>query len=209
LREVCDEHGILLVIDEVQSGFGRTGRFFACEHAGVTPDIMVMAKGMASGFPISGIASTPALMEKWTTGAHGGTYGGNPMGCAAAEATIRVIQDEGLVENAEKRGRQLLNGLRAIQQRHPSIGEARGLGLMAGCEFVDPENGSPDKDLAHRVVDHLREESGLLLLTCGTFGNVIRWIPPLVVNEEQIDEALTSFEVAVAASVSTSRSNGR
>ena len=201
LRRVCDEYGILLIIDEVQSGFGRTGKFFAHEHANIKPDIMVMAKGMASGFPISGIASTREIMSHWQTGTHGGTYGGNAMGCAAAEATIKVIKSEKLVENAAARGQQLLDGLAEIQSRFPVLGDARGLGLMVGCEFTNPDTGQPDAAITKKIVTHALDDSRLILLTCGMYANVIRWIPPLVVSEAQIDEALTKFEKAVAASV--------
>lgn len=199
LRQICDQHGILLIIDEVQSGFGRTGSFFAHEQAGVKADILVMAKGMGSGFPISGIAAGRELMAKWVVGAHGGTYGGNPMGCAAAEATIRVLQQERLPENARRRGKQLLDGLRGLQQKHPVLGDVRGLGLMVGCEFVDPKSGEPDKETTAKVVEFARNEEQLLLLTCGAYGNVVRWIPPLVVNEEQIATALAKFGRALKA----------
>lgn len=201
LRDVCDEHGILLVIDEVQSGFGRTGTFFAHEQAGVKADIMIMAKGMASGFPISGIASTQEIMSKWQTGTHGGTYGGNAMGCVAAAATIKVIQEEGLIENAAARGKQLMDGLAEIQSRFPALGDVRGLGLMVGCEFSDPDSGQPDAALTKQVIGHALEEGQMILLSCGMYGNTIRWIPPLVATEAQIDEGLSIFEKAVAASV--------
>jgi 4-aminobutyrate aminotransferase len=201
LRRVCDEHGILLIMDEVQSGFGRTGKFFAHEHAGVKADIMVMAKGMGNGFPISGIASSGEIMSKWQVGTHGGTYGGNAMGCAAAEATIEVIQKEGLIENAVVRGEQLMDGLAEIQSRFPALGDVRGLGLMVGCEFVDPQSGQPDSTLVKQVAGHALQEGRLILLTCGMYANVIRWIPPLIVSEAQINESLGIFERAVAASV--------
>lgn len=201
LRRICDEHGILLIIDEVQSGFGRTGKFFAHEHAGIKADIMVMAKGMASGFPISGIASTREIMSKWQVGTHGGTYGGNAMGCAAAEATIQVIKEEGLIENAAARGRQLLDGLLEIQTRFPILGDVRGLGLMVGCEFTNPNTGQPDADFAKKVAGRALQDGQLILLTCGMYANVIRWIPPLVVTETQINEGLEKFERAVAASI--------
>jgi 4-aminobutyrate aminotransferase len=199
LRRVCDEYGILLVIDEVQTGFGRTGKMFALEHAGITANIMVMAKGLASGFPISAIASSRDIMSKWQVGTHGGTYGGNVMGCAAAEATIKVIQQEGLVENAAARGRQLMDGLAEIQSRFPALGDVRGLGLMVGCEFTDPATGQPDDSLTKKVAAHAMQEGHLLLLTCGMYGNVIRWIPPLIASEGQINEGLEKFERAVAA----------
>ncbi|MCB0196286.1 MAG: aminotransferase class III-fold pyridoxal phosphate-dependent enzyme [Anaerolineae bacterium] len=201
LRRICDEHGILLIADEVQSGFGRTGKFFAHEHANVKPDIMVMAKGMGSGFPISGIASTKEIMGKWQTGTHGGTYGGNAMGCAAVEATIKVIQDEGLVENAAVRGKQLMDGLTELQGRYPVLGDVRGQGLMVGCEFTDPDTKQPAPAVTKSVLGHAFEDGHLLLLSCGTYANTIRWIPPLVVTEAQINEGLEKFERALAASV--------
>lgn len=202
LRQMCNNHDILLIMDEVQSGFGRTGKFFAHEHAGIKADIMVMAKGMASGFPISGIASSQEIMSKWQPGTHGGTYGGNAMGCAAAEATINVIQEEGLVQNAAERGQQLIDGLAEIQSRHPIIGDVRGLGLMVGCEFTDPDSGQPRADVVKKVATHALEEGHLILLTCGMYGNAIRWIPPLTVTKAQINEGLQIFERAVSAAIS-------
>jgi 4-aminobutyrate aminotransferase len=199
LRAICDQHGILLIIDEVQAGFGRTGRFFAFEHFGVIPDIVVMAKGLASGLPLSGIAASRALMEKWLPGSHGGTYGGNALSCAAAVATIRVIRDDGLLDNTQARGEQLMDGLRRIQAAFPVIGDVRGLGLMVGVEF-DPGLPGHGKPLA-KAVQRACIESRLLLLDCGPYGNVIRWIPPLVVSEEQIDQALGIFERAVASAL--------
>jgi 4-aminobutyrate aminotransferase len=198
LREICDEHGILLVADEVQSGFGRTGRFFAIEHFGVVPDVMIMAKGLASGFPLSGIAAPRAIMERWIPGTHGGTYGGNAVACAAAEATVRVLQ-EGLVENAERMGAVLMAGLCRIQERYPVLGDVRGLGLMIGAEFVRAD-GSPAAGLVKDTLARCREE-GLLLLNCGTYSNVVRWIPPLVVDREQVETGLDIFEAALAASI--------
>jgi 4-aminobutyrate aminotransferase len=201
LRQICDEHDILLIFDEVQSGCGRTGRFFAFEHFGVEADIVVMAKGLGSGFPISGIAAPHELTEKWMVGTHGGTYGGNPIGCAAAEATIRVLLDEKLVENAAERGTQLMDGLHEIQSRYPMMGDVRGLGLMVGVEFTDPNTLKPAPDVAKRVIKHCREKDHLILMNCGPYGNTVRWIPPLVVTKAQIDEGLTIFENAVAAAV--------
>ncbi len=196
LRELCDEYGILFVADEVQTGFGRTGKFFASEHFGVVPDIMTMAKGMASGFPLSGVAAARELMEKWMVGTHGGTYGGNAVACAAAEATIGVIRD-GLLENATKMGTMLLDGLRDIQNRYPLLGDVRGLGLMIGTEFTLPD-GSPAVDLAKQIIARCQAER-LLLLSAGTYGNTIRWIPPLIVTPEQIAWSLAIFERALQA----------
>ncbi|WP_298981015.1 aspartate aminotransferase family protein [Caldilinea sp.] len=198
LRSLCDRHGILLIIDEVQSGFGRTGKFFAYEHAGVEPDILVMAKGLGSGMPISAIGARAELMARWKPGTHGGTYGGgNAVAAAAAAATIDVIQEEGLVENAAQQGARLLKGLREIQAEHPVIGDVRGRGLMVGVEFTAPD-GRPAAETATRVqAECLRRN--LLLLTCGAYGNVIRWIPPLVVAADQIDDALAIFNEAMAS----------
>ncbi len=198
LRKVCDDSGILLIIDEVQSGFGRTGQFFCYQHAEVEPDILVMAKGLGSGLPISAIGASKALMEKWTPGTHGGTYGGgSAIASAAASATIETIREEKLVENAAQRGRQLMDGLKKLQVVHPSIGDVRGIGLMVATEFTR-ENGSPDTDTASKVLKACLDQN-LLLLSCGTYKNVIRWIPPLVVTEKQLEEALGIFERALTS----------
>ncbi len=199
LRQICDEHGILLILDEIQSGCGRTGKFFAFEHFGMEPDIVVMAKGLGSGFPISGIAAPRELTQKWMVGTHGGTYGGNPIGCAAAEATVRVLLEEKLVENAAQRGAQLMDGLQEIQARYPVMGDVRGMGLMVGVEFTDPDTRKPATDVAKQVIKHCLEEGQLILMSCGPYSNTVRWIPPLVVSEAQINEGLTIFEKAVAA----------
>ncbi len=197
LRALCDRHGILLAVDEVQSGFGRTGKFFGCEHAGIVPDIMIMAKGLGSGMPISAIGSRAELMSHWKVGTHGGTYGGgNAIATAAAAATIDTIREEGLVENAAHMGSRLQKGLCELQAEHPVIGDVRGLGLMVGVEFT--RDGEADAATATHVQQECSKRS-LLLLTCGTYGNVIRWIPPLVVNAEQIDAGLAVFNEALAA----------
>lgn len=197
LRGICDEYGILLVADEVQSGFGRTGRFFAIEHFGELPDVLIMAKALASGFPLSGIAAPRELMEKWMVGTHGGTYGGNPVACAAAEATIRILQD-GLIENAAAMGDVLLEGLLGIQSRHPVLGDVRGLGLMVGTEFTLP-GGAPATNLVKDIIARCRADK-LLLLNCGTYSNVVRWIPPLLVDRAQLETALGIFETAIEES---------
>ncbi|HLF03484.1 MAG TPA: aminotransferase class III-fold pyridoxal phosphate-dependent enzyme, partial [Anaerolineales bacterium] len=195
LRELCDHYGILLIADEVQSGFGRTGKWFAVEHFGITPDILTMAKGIASGLPLSGLAASPDLMAKWTPGTHGGTYGGNAVACAAAVATIQTMRDERLIENAAKMGEVLVAGLRKIQEEHPEIGDVRGAGLMIATEFTDPKR-QPWTDRAKAVTKAALNE-GLMLLTCGSYDNTIRWIPPLIVSEPQIKEALGMFERAL------------
>ena len=195
LRELCDKNGIMLIFDEVQSGFGRTGKWFASENFGVVPDIMTVAKGIASGLPLSGVFSRLDLMKKWQTGSHGGTFGGNVIACAAGVATIRAMRDEDMPGNAVRRGVQLTTGLRKFQEEYPIIGDVRGLGLMIGTEFT--VNGKPaDKGLVKAIV-HDCEQEGLLLLTCGTYDNVIRWIPPLIVNEKQINDALGIFGEAL------------
>jgi 4-aminobutyrate aminotransferase len=195
LREICDKHGILLIFDEVQSGFGRTGKWFAQEHFGVVPDIMTVAKGIASGLPLSGVFSRLDLMKKWTPGSHGGTYGGNAVACAAGVATIRAMRDEDMIGNAARRGVQLVSGLRKLQEEYPAIGDVRGLGLMVATEFRTPEN-KPDKNAAKTII-HAAQERKLLLLSCGTYDNSIRWIPPLIVSEKQINDALGIFSEAL------------
>ena len=195
LRKICDANDILLIADEVQSGFGRAGKFFAFEYADIVPDIIVMAKGLGSGLPISGIASRKELMNKWEAGTHGGTYGGgSAVPLAAALATIKTLQEENLIENSAKMGERLMAGLRGLQAEYPFIGDVRGRGLMVGVEIkVD---GTPSKPITSAIQKSCIEND-LLLLTCGTYGNVIRWIPPLIVNAEQIDEALVIFEEAL------------
>ncbi|MBP8003013.1 MAG: aminotransferase class III-fold pyridoxal phosphate-dependent enzyme [Chloroflexi bacterium] len=195
LRQICDEHGILLIFDEVQSGFGRTGKWFALEHSGVLPDIMTVAKGLASGMPLSGVFAPMALMQKWTPGSHGGTYGGNALACAAATATIQAIRHDNMLTNAQERGQQLMSGLRHLQEEYPSIGDVRGVGLMIATEFT-ASNGQPDKNTAKAVVKACFDQ-GLMLLTCGTYDNIVRWIPPLVVSSAQVNDAVGVFAAAL------------
>ncbi|MEU6037349.1 aspartate aminotransferase family protein [Actinomadura sp. NPDC047616] len=197
LRERADRHGVLLVMDEVQTGFGRTGRFWGHEHSGVRPDVVVTAKGLASGFPLSAIAAPAALMERGRPGSQGGTYGGNAVACAAALATLEVIEEEGLVANAAEMGARLHDGLRKVAADHPRVGDVRGLGLMQASEFSTPD-GEPDPGTARRA-HAAAVERGLLLLTCGAYGQVVRMIPPLIVTGEQIDEALSIWSEAVTA----------
>lgn len=197
LRELCDQHGILLIVDEVQSGFGRTGRMFAVEHFDVTPDIMCLAKGIASGFPLSAVVASSQLMRAWPAGVHGSTFGGNPVALAAALASISVIQGEGLLENAERMGSLVTNRMRQLQDQYPVIGDIRGRGLMIGVEFVN-EDGSPNNDADARVRE-VCLENGLILISCGTGDNVIRIIPPLNVSEAEVGEALEIIERALQA----------
>jgi 4-aminobutyrate aminotransferase len=198
LRRLCDQTGILLIVDEVQTGFGRTGKWFGHEHFGITPDIMVMAKGIASGFPLSAIATRKDIMEKWPPGTHGGTFGGNAVACAAGVATIQAMKEEQMVENAEHLGPILLGGLRDLQEEYPIIGDVRGIGLMAAAEFTAPSRDWHDsRNMAKSVQKHCLEEGKLMLLTCGPHENVIRWIPPLIIDRTQIQEALGIFRNAL------------
>jgi 4-aminobutyrate aminotransferase len=197
VQEICSEHDILLIADEVQSGFGRTGRWFAFQHFGIEPDMVVMAKGLASGMPLSGIAARKELMQHSPTGSQGGTYGGNAVSCAAAVATLQVMQEEGLIENSAKMGAKLLERLQALQRQYAAIGQVRGLGLMIGIEFTTAA-GEPDKETAKAVVQKCLDEK-LILLTCGTYGNVIRWIPPLIIKDDHLDEAWAIFTGALKA----------
>lgn len=200
LRRRCDEHGILLVADEIQTGFGRTGRFWGHEHFDTRPDIVITAKGLASGFPLSAIAAPAELMARARPGSQGGTYGGNAVACAAALATLRVIDDEGLVERSERLGRILRGRLEDLAREEKfGIGDVRGLGLMVGVELTD-DRGDPDPRRTLRV-QREAVKAGLLLLTCGTYGNVIRWIPPLVVTSTQLEEGLDIFGAALEAAV--------
>jgi 4-aminobutyrate aminotransferase len=197
LRERADTHGALLVLDEVQSGYGRTGKFWAHQHTGIRPDVVVTAKGLASGFPLSAIAAPGALMAQAWPGSQGGTYGGNAVACAAAVATLDVIRDEQLVANAAGMGARLRDGLEEVAAEAAGIGDVRGLGLMQAAEFTAPD-GSPDAHAALAVRNRAVDE-GLLLLGCGPFGNVVRMIPPLIVTAEQVDEGLAAFRRALSS----------
>jgi 4-aminobutyrate aminotransferase len=199
LRERADLHGIKLIFDEVQAGVGRTGKFWGHQYSTATPDIIITAKGIASGFPISAIAASTEIMSKAWPGSQGGTYGGNAVSAAAGVATLGVVEEEGLVENSRVRGLQLQAGLKAIQSRFPVIGNVRGLGLMQGIEFTTPE-GTPDAATA-AAVQQATTDQDLLTLTCGPEGNVVRLIPALVVTESEIEAGLQRFEAAVGAVV--------
>jgi 4-aminobutyrate aminotransferase len=199
LADLCAEHGILFVADEVQTGFGRTGKMFAVEHHGIRPDVVVLAKGLGSGFPISAIGASAELMARWPKGSHGGTYGGNPIGCAAALATIDVLTEPGFLDGVAARGRQLASGLAEMAQRDPGVAEVRALGLMVAAEFRHPETGIPDTARVSAVLGHCLNEGHLILMSAGTYSQSIRFMPPLVVSEPEIDEALRVFEKALEA----------
>jgi 4-aminobutyrate aminotransferase len=192
LREICDRHKIMLIFDEVQSGFGRTGNWFALEHFEVVPDIITAAKGLASGMPLSGVFTRTDIMLKLDVGSIGGTYGGNAVACAAGVATIRALREDKMLENANERGIQLMTGLRKFQEEYPQIGDVRGLGLMIGTEFIVDGRADKAKQLVKDVI-HTAEEKGLLLLSCGTYDNTVRFIPPLNVSSEQIHDGLRIF----------------
>ena len=193
LRELCDKHKILLIADEVQCGMGRTGKWWAMEHFDVEPDIITIAKGIASGMPMGACLARKSVMD-WPRGSHGNTFGGNPLACAAAIATIDLIENEYL-ENAATVGQYTQDALHEIMARHLSIGEVRGIGLMIGVEFVkDRQTKAPDETLCNRVVD-LAFERGLILLSCGK--SVIRVAPPLSISQTEVDEGLKIFEEAI------------
>jgi 4-aminobutyrate aminotransferase len=193
LRERCDEHGILLIADEVQTGFGRSGKMWSFEHAGIVPDVAVLAKAIANGLPLSAIVSSRDLQERWGRGAHGSTYGGNPVACAAGIAVLETIRDERLVENAVARGAELRAGLAAVAAEDERIGDVRGPGMMIGVEFVrDKRTREPDSALPDRLIAACAD-AGLLVLTCGSQHEVVRWIPPLDVTGAEIAEAVEIF----------------
>ncbi|NDJ75294.1 MAG: acetyl ornithine aminotransferase family protein [Chloroflexi bacterium] len=195
LRELCDRHGILLIVDEVQAGMGRTGKWWGIDHWDAEPDIVCSAKGIASGMPLGAIIARREIMQDWQPGAHASTFGGNPVSCAAGIATFDLLKN-GLIDNAAQMGDYMLGKLREMQERHPAIGDVRGKGLMIGVDFVqDRESRVHHAALRDAVVDHAFDEN-LLLLGCGT--STMRMIPPLNVDQETIDEALLIFERAIA-----------
>jgi 4-aminobutyrate aminotransferase len=194
LRALCDEHGILLIFDEVQSGVGRTGRMWACEHSGVKPDIMTSAKGLGSGMPIGAIVAKRTLMEQWKRGAHGNTYGGNPLSCAAAIATLDLVQTE-YAANAARVGEHFMGRLREMMRDYPCIGEIRGRGLMIGMELIeDDAERTPARALCDRLVTR-GFHNGLLLLSCGV--STLRFMPPLSVTTAEVDEAVVLLRRAL------------
>jgi 4-aminobutyrate aminotransferase len=194
LRRICDDHGILLIFDEVQTGFGRTGSMFACQQFEVRPDILAVAKGIANGFPLSATVSSRELMSRWLAGSHGTTYGGNPIACAAALATLEVLKQDNLSQNAQEMGKIFLEGLVQLQERYEIIGEARGIGLMVAMELIVPGGGKiPNPRAAMDVLENCLNR-GLLGYMAGLHGHVIRFMPPLTVTEEQVRQALEIIE---------------
>lgn len=195
LRELCDRHGILLIFDEVQSGIGRTGRMFACQHWGVEPDIMTLAKGLGSGMPIGMVAARRSIMQKWSRGAHGNTYGGNPICCAAALATLELVQTR-YCDNAAKVGEHFMHKLEALARKYDIIGEVRGKGLMIGMELVvDRASKAPARKLCDALITRAYH-NGLILLSCGQ--STVRFMPPLLIDEADVDEAVELLDRSLA-----------
>jgi 4-aminobutyrate aminotransferase len=197
LRAICDRHGILLILDEVQSGTGRTGKLWAFEHEEIVPDIVAAAKGFGGGMPIGALIARAELTREWKPGAHGNTYGGNALACVSAYETLCLVEEE-LCANAARMGSYLLNRLQTIQQRIPQIGNVRGRGLMVGVECINPETGEPAGTLAKPVMEEAFRR-GLLLLTCGA--STVRFCPPLIITQAEIDEGLAIFEATMQACV--------
>jgi 4-aminobutyrate aminotransferase len=197
LRRLCDDHGILLIFDEVQSGMGRTGEWFAAQGCGVTPDILTVAKGIASGFPLSAVVARQELMKKWPSGAHGTTFGGNPVSCAAAIATIETIREEGLLERCRELADHAGKRLRAMAERHAVIGDIRGPGFMIGVELVDGA-GKPDGAACEQLLSRCLER-GLIVINCGPERNILRLIPPLTIAADELDLALDILDDEVGA----------
>ncbi|HID89766.1 MAG TPA: aminotransferase class III-fold pyridoxal phosphate-dependent enzyme [Anaerolineae bacterium] len=199
LRRIADEHSILLIFDEVQTGFGRTGDWFAAQTFGVEPDILCLAKGIANGFPLGATAARRDLMGRWGPASHGTTFGGNPISCAAALAVLEVIREENLLENAREQGSYMLDVLRDLQARSDIVGDVRGVGLMVAVEFIKPgTDKEPNPEAVQRILQRALED-GLLMYPCGHWTQTIRLIPPLTATREQVEEGLEIFTRAVLA----------
>ena len=187
--EWCAENGVVFIADEVQTGFGRTGAWFASEHEGIVPDLIVTAKGIAGGLPLSAVTGRAEIMDSAMAGGLGGTYAGSPIACAAALATIEAYEQDGLIERAREIGAVLIGRLNALRTADPRIGDVRGRGAMVAIELVDPETGAPDAALTNAVAKYAHQ-NGVVLLTCGTYGNVIRFLPPLTISDELLIDGL-------------------
>jgi 4-aminobutyrate aminotransferase/(S)-3-amino-2-methylpropionate transaminase len=200
LRELCDEYGILLIADEIQTGFGRTGKMFCVEHSGVVPDLVTTAKSLGGGLPIGGVSGKAEIMDSVHVGGLGTTYGGNPLACAAALAVLETFEEEDLLARANVIGERVVGALREIQENHPDfVGDVRGRGAMVAMELVkDPESRAPDKERTAKIVEAALQE-GLLLLTAGQYSNVIRTLMPLVITDEDLEEGLSILARAVDA----------
>lgn len=204
LREFCDKYGIVLIVDEVQTGFGRTGKMFAIEHSGVIPDIVTTAKSLGGGMPIAGVTGKAEILDAVHVGGLGTTYGGNPLACAAALAVLEAFEEDDLLGRANVVGERIMGVMRELQEKHPDfVGDVRGLGPMAAMELVkDAESRAPDKERTGRIVESALQE-GLLLLTAGQYGNVIRTLAPLSINDEELDEGLAVMARAVDVAASS------
>jgi 4-aminobutyrate aminotransferase/(S)-3-amino-2-methylpropionate transaminase len=198
LRALCDQHGIVFIVDEIQAGFGRTGKMFAIEHSGVEPDLLTLAKSVAGGVPLSAVVGKAEIMDAPGPGGLGGTFAGSPLACAAGLAVLDVIRDERLLERASQTGNFLVSRLRGLQARFPAIGDVRGLGAMVAIELVKHRRAdSPDGDLARAVVQAAARR-GLVLLACGMNGNVLRFLTPLTISDSLLREGMNLFEQAFA-----------
>lgn len=196
VRVLCNEHGIVMILDEIQAGFGRTGKMFGFQHSGIQPDLVTVAKSLAGGMPLSAVTGRAHIMDAPTPGGLGGTYGGNAVACAAALAVMDLFEQEDLLTQGQALAVQLRQGLLGLASRYSRIGEVRGLGFMLAMEMVS-SSGAADAELTQRVIDHARE-AGLLVIKCGVYRNVVRFLAPLTTSSEQIDEALTMLDVALA-----------
>ena len=198
LRALADKHGIVLILDEIQTGFGRTGTWFGYQHAGIQPDLVTVAKSLAGGLPLSGVVGKAHIMDAPLPGGLGGTYGGNALACAAALAVISAFEQEQLLERGQRLGERLRQGLLGLQARYPRIGDVRGTGFMLAIELIqDDPARTPDADLNQRLIDEARA-GGLLVIKCGVHRNVLRFLAPLVATEAQVDEALQILDGALA-----------
>jgi 4-aminobutyrate aminotransferase/(S)-3-amino-2-methylpropionate transaminase len=203
LRALATRHGIVLICDEIQTGFGRTGKMFAFEHAGIEPDLVTLAKSLAGGFPLSGVTGKATIMDAPLPGGLGGTYGGNAVACAAALAVLDAFEQDGLIEQGAARAAQMREDLERLQRRHACIGDVRGLGFMLALEFVtDRQTKTPDAELTQRVIDTARQ-LGLLVIKCGINRNVLRFLAPLVASRSDVAEALAIIETAITKSTAT------
>ncbi|MDW0110924.1 aspartate aminotransferase family protein [Sporosarcina aquimarina] len=196
IREICDRHGILLIFDEVQTGFGRTGNWFAAQTFDVTPDIMAVAKGIGAGLPLSATIASKELMDQWPLGAHGTTFGGNPIACSAALASLEIIKEEKLLMNAQEMGAYAVAKLLEMKEEFPVIRDVRGVGLMIGIELGDPVTGEASGEVVMKVLDKCLAD-GVLFYLCGNSGEVIRMIPPLTISKEQIDTGIDVLKTAI------------
>jgi 4-aminobutyrate aminotransferase/(S)-3-amino-2-methylpropionate transaminase len=199
LRALTEELGIVLIVDEIQTGFGRTGEMFGFQHSGIQPDLVTVAKSLAGGLPISGVVGRAEIIDAPQPGGLGGTYGGNPLGCAAANAVLDIFEQENLIERSRKIGAQLRDGLESLRESHKEMGEIRQTGSMVAVEFVtDRTTKAPAAALVQRVLDAAREE-GLLLIKCGVERNVVRFLAPLTVSDQDVAEALQLLGRALEA----------